>query len=151
VSPRKINCIEVEIANGQDLLPIDEQRLQKAVAIIFQDAGRAAARISVAVVDDVTIARLNEQFLAHEGPTDVLSFPLEETDGMLEGEIVASAETALREAPGYGWSPEEELLLYVIHGALHLAGFDDQDDASREEMRRREKEIMERIENCEKK
>ena len=83
------------------------------------------ARISVAVVDDATIAVLNRQFLRHEGPTDVLSFLLEQDEDGLEGEVVVSAETARRTAPRFGWSEGEELLLYVIHGTLHLAGYDD--------------------------
>ena len=54
----------------------------------------------------------------------MLSFVLEQGDG-LEGEVVVGAETALRAAPQFGWSPHDELLLYVIHGTLHLVGHDD--------------------------
>ena len=99
----------------------------------------------MAVVDDATIARLNEQFLQHEGPTDVLSFVLEQAEGGLEGEVVVSAETALRTAPGFGWSAGEELLLYVIHGMLHLAGYDDATPAEKGVMRRREAEVLARL------
>ena len=100
-------------------------------------------QISVAVVDDATIARLNEQFLQHEGPTDVLSFVLEQAEGRLEGEVVVSAETARRGPVSGGRG--EELLLYVIHGMLHLAGYDDATPAEKGVMRRREAEVLARL------
>src|SRR5208283_1228275 len=99
-------------------------------------------RISVAVVDDETIARLNWQYLRHRGAADVLSFLLDQSDG-LEGEVVVGAETALRSAPQYGWPPHDELLLYVIHGTLHLVGHDDANAALRAEMRKKESDILE--------
>jgi len=71
----------------------------------------------VALVDDATMAELHQRFLGQSGPTDVLSFP--------HGEIVVSADTARREAIARGIPPLHELVLYVVHGALHLAGFDD--------------------------
>jgi probable rRNA maturation factor len=137
--------INVQIANEQDRLPLDEERLRKALCVVLEEAGVTDARVSVAVVDDPTIARLNEQFLRHQGPTDVLSFLLEQGPGTLEGEVVASAETAARAAPEYGWPPQDELLLYVIHGALHLAGHDDATPAQRARMRRREREVLNRL------
>ena len=79
---------------------------------MLRDAGVRKARISVAVVDDETIARLNWRYLRHRGPADVLSFLLDQSDG-LEGEVVVGAQTALRTAPRYGWPPHDELLLYV--------------------------------------
>ena len=79
---------------------------------MLRDAGVRKARISVAVVDDETIARLNWQYLRHRGPADVLSFVLDQSDG-LEGEVIVGAQTALRTAPQYGWPPHDELLLYV--------------------------------------
>jgi probable rRNA maturation factor len=60
----------------------------------------------------------------------------------LDGEIVVSAETAASSCAEHGTTPENELLLYVVHGALHLVGYDDRDDASRAEMRRREREVL---------
>jgi probable rRNA maturation factor len=134
----------IDVANQQSVVPLDQQRLREAVRAVLGEAGMAEARISLAVVDDPTIARLNQEFLAHQGPTDVLSFPLERTDGYLEGEIVVSAETAARAAPQFGWTAGDELLLYVIHGALHLVGYDDATPAQRAKMRRREKAALAR-------
>ena len=136
------HAIVVEIADQQHHLPLDRRLLRKAVRRVLRDAGLRKARISVAVVDDATIARLNWRYLRHRGPADVLSFPLDESDG-LEGEVVVAAETALRQAPRYDWSPHDELLLYVVHGVLHLVGHDDASPASRAQMQQRESEILE--------
>jgi probable rRNA maturation factor len=93
--------------------------------------------VVVALVDDATIAELHLRFLGEEGPTDVLSFP--------QGEIVVSAETALREARERGIPPLHELLLYVVHGALHLKGYDDRRSEERRRMRREERRVLERL------
>ena len=68
--------------------------MRGAVQAIVRDAGIAEAQISVAVVDDTTIARLHKEFLGDPDPTDVLSFLLERSPDILEGEVVVSAETA---------------------------------------------------------
>jgi probable rRNA maturation factor len=136
--------ITIEIANRQTDLPLDRRLLRRAVRSVLREAGLRKARISVAVVDDATISRLNWRFLRHRGPADVLSFPLDRSDG-LEGEVVVGAQTALRAAPHYGWPPHDELLLYVIHGTLHLVGHDDTTDALRAEMQKRETAILEKL------
>jgi probable rRNA maturation factor len=70
---------------------------------------------------------------------------LESGSRSLDGQIVVSADTAERVAPQYGWSTDEELLLYVIHGALHLVGYDDTTDAARRRMRSGERFYLERM------
>ena len=60
----------------------------------------------------------------------------------LEGELIVSTETALREAAAHGWSPHDEVLLYVVHGLLHLCGYDDLTDEARPAMRVREREVL---------
>ena len=60
----------------------------------------------------------------------------------LEGELIVSTETALREAAAHGWSPQDEVLLYVVHGLLHLCGYDDLTDEARPSMRVREREVL---------
>lgn len=137
--------IEITITNEQSALRIDRRRLAAGVRAALKGKGLGEARISLAVVDDARIHALNRQFLAHDWPTDVLSFVLEESDGHLEGEIVVSAERAVAESGRYGWGPDEELLLYVVHGALHLAGHGDAGPGERRAMRRREKECLARL------
>jgi probable rRNA maturation factor len=118
---------------------IDADRLNRAVEIILTEEGVEAAAISVAVVDDSTIHDLNRRFLDHDESTDVLSFDLAEEDGRLEGDVIVSVETAQRAAAQLQWPAGDELLLYVVHGTLHLVGYDDLDAESRMEMRGRER------------
>lgn len=118
----------VEIADEQEHQQYDHNRLKQAVTQVLQDAGIRSGEISVAIVDDARIHELNRRYLKHDYPTDVLSFVLDrdERAGTLEGEVIVSGDYAGREAVQYEWSADDELLLYVIHGALHLVGHDDQ-------------------------
>jgi probable rRNA maturation factor len=140
-----ISVIHIEITNQQDTLPVDEARIRRAVEMILEDAGIREAEISVAVVDDLTIHALNRQFLSHDEPTDVLSFVLEQGEASLEGEVIVSADTARASAPEYGWEPVDELLLYVIHGTLHLVGGLDATPEEQADMRAGEREYLARF------
>jgi probable rRNA maturation factor len=144
---RQTHLIAIHITDRQKTLKVDRRRMRQVVRAIVRDAGIAQATISIAIVDDATIARLHQQFLDDPTPTDVLSFVLERTDESLEGEVVASADTAKACAPKYKSTPEEELLLYVIHGTLHLVGYDDTTPRKRAVMRKKEKEYMEKQDN----
>lgn len=130
--------MDVAVCVQHTTVPVDEERLRSVVRAILAEAGVTLGDISLAIVDDATIHRLNRQYLDHDYPTDVLSFELERQGTRLEGEIVASGQTAQREAASHGWDAESELLLYVIHGALHLVGYDDQTAEDTKEMRRQE-------------
>jgi probable rRNA maturation factor len=75
----------------------------------------------------------------------VLSFLLDSGPGWLDGEIIISADTAATQAPQYGSSAEAELLLYVIHGALHLVGYDDTTATERKRMLARQRRYLRRL------
>lgn len=137
--------ITIDVANQQSVLPVDEDLLRRAVEMVLGDESISVAQISVAVVDDPTIHRLNVEYLNHDYATDVLSFLLERSDTELEGEIIVSADTALQTASQFDWSASDELLLYVIHGALHLVGWDDQTPAERVQMQERERTYLARF------
>ena len=127
----------VEIADEQPLHSVNHPRLEQAVRLVLIGAGIQSAEISVAIVADARMHALNRQYLNHDYPTDVLSFVLEHDpdEHHLEGEIIVSADYAAREAVRYGWTTDDELLLYVIHGSLHLVGHDDQTPAALQAMR----------------
>ena len=137
-------ALVIEIADEHQAQPANHVRLKKAVRLILKDAGIERAEISIAIVDDAQMHALNRQYLQHDYPTDVLSFVLEcdEAAGSLDGEIIVSAEYAAREAPRYGWSADDELLLYVIHGCLHLIGHDDQTLEGQTKMRTEETRLL---------
>jgi probable rRNA maturation factor len=129
----------LSIAINDDEQPhkIDRARLKKAVRLVLADAEIQSAEISIAVVTDQRMHELNRQYLEHDYPTDVLSFVLDhdEEAKSLDGEIVVSSDYAAREAVRYGWTTNDELLLYVIHGCLHLVGHDDTTPAGKQKMR----------------
>lgn len=136
---------EIEFANRQRHWQPDEQRLVAAARTVLGEQQVTRATISLAVVDDPTIHALNRQYLQHDYPTDVLSFRLDDDPNHLNGEVVVSADTAARQAVDYGWRPDDELLLYVIHGILHLVGYDDKDLEDREMMRQQERHFLARF------
>jgi probable rRNA maturation factor len=137
--PVNAAMLSIEIADEQSTLRVDCERLKQAAAGVLREAGVEAGALSIAIVDDAAIHVLNRQYLAHDYPTDVLSFLLERDGSRLEGEVVVSAETAARAAAEFGWSPGDELLLYVVHGTLHLVGYDDANDEARATMRAAER------------
>jgi probable rRNA maturation factor len=133
--------LDISCANLQSR-PIDESRLINALRTVLSTAGATRGEISLTIVDNARIHELNRQHLAHDYPTDVLSFLLDRDDDRLDGEIIVSADYAAEEAKRYGWPMEDELLLYVVHGALHLVGYDDTIPDAAAEMRRQERAIL---------
>jgi probable rRNA maturation factor len=110
---------------------------------VLEGEGVADYEISLAFVDDPTIHRLNLRYLQHDEPTDVLSFPLSDQGSRkLSGELVIGAEVALARAREHGHDVQAELGLYVIHGLLHLCGFDDHDPADAAAMRSSERHYL---------
>ena len=126
--------IDVAIAN-ETSASIPESLIEAAVVAALAGSPYASGSISVAVVDNPTIRRLNVEFLQHDYETDVLSFALEAQPPRLVGEIIVSVEVAARCAQDVGWTADDELLLYVVHGALHLAGYRDKSPAAAAKMR----------------
>jgi len=133
------------VCNNQSALPVDVTRVRRAVAAVLAGESITSATISVAVVDDPTLRDLNRRYLNHDYNTDVLSFLLDENGGQLDGEVIVSADTAMTSALEFAWSAGDELLLYVIHGTLHLTGSDDHSDADRGRMRRKEMQYLKRL------
>ena len=134
---------QISIKNQQEAVPVDYARLREAARVVLEGEGEADARIGVALMDDASIHALNKRFLGHDEPTDVLSFPLSEPNAnRLAGELVIGAEVALAQAKERGHDVQEELALYVIHGLLHLCGYDDKADEAAREMRVRERHYL---------
>ncbi len=131
---------EVRVPGGRRRL---ERDLRRLAAICAEQVG-CPVWISVAVVDDEDMQAQNLLHLQHDYPTDVLSFLMAETP-RLEGELLLSADTARREAAARGHPAYHELVLYAVHGALHLLGFDDHTPRDRRRMRRAERETLQAL------
>jgi probable rRNA maturation factor len=136
------SLIKVEISDTQVHLRVDHPALERLVRNVLAAEDRRHGSISIALVDDMTIQSLNRAHLGHDWPTDVISFPLSPPEAPLAGELVVSAEMACAMARELDVEPLAELSLYVIHGLLHLCGFDDHDDADIIRMRQREDELL---------
>lgn len=133
----------VHIADSVLLEPHPE--LQRVIESIAQDHDCANGRISIAILSDPEIREINREYLEHDYETDVISFELSDSEDFLEGEIVISADTAARIASEVGWSAQSEMLLYAIHGMLHIVGYDDHEDEDRDEMRSQERHYLEQF------
>jgi probable rRNA maturation factor len=131
--------IRISIACPQDIVPIDRPRMRKAARVVIEGEGLRQAQISLAFVDNATIQALNRQFLNHDRRTDVLSFPLSEGGSVLSGELVIGAEVAQAQSVERGHDIQAELALYVIHGLLHLCGYEDRSASAAKKMSRRER------------
>ena len=118
-------------------LAIDRNPLRQAVRTVLDGEGYADAEISIALVDDATIHQPNKRYLDHDEPTDVLSFPLGQKP--LAGELIIGYQVAQRAAAEHGHDFLAEVALYVIHGLLHLAGYDDKTERKAREMHDRER------------
>ena len=112
------------------------------------------ARLSLVFVTDRTIQSLNKQFLRRNHSTDVLAFDLRDDARprqrrkkikIVEGEVIISTTSVYNNSKRFGNPPERELELCVIHGILHLLGYDDHKAADIRRMRAKEKELMEKF------
>ncbi len=129
--------IRVSLADEQESLRVDRRRFLREAARVAREAG-LEGEFSVALVTDARIRGLNRRYLGHRGATDVLAFPL----GAGAGEIVVSAERAVAVARARGVAPRAELMLYVVHGLLHLAGYDDHDPEDARRMHARSLKLL---------
>ncbi len=137
--------IDIEVSDTQGYLAIDPDWLSRLVRRVLEGEAVAGGSVSIALVDDATIQGVNRRYLDHDWPTDVISFRLSD-DGaaFLAGEVVVSAERAASVARQFGVDAQAELALYVVHGLLHLCGYDDLAAPDVDAMRRRETEILAR-------
>ena len=134
--------IQIEIADRQHVVGLDVSQLRASAEDVLRREHYLSAEISIAIVDNAEMRTLNRRYLNHDWPTDVLSFCFDEERGSLAGEVVINAELAAEVAERYDWTPSDELLLYLVHGLLHLCGYDDRDESSQSRMRRRETALL---------
>lgn len=121
--------MEVLIDDRQNRHHLPKQKIQTTAKRILNALGYPEGQLSILIVDDEQIAQLNTTYLNHAGPTNVISFPMQEgpfadvTPNLL-GDVVISADTAHREANDAGMEMMERFHQLLIHGILHLVGYD---------------------------
>lgn len=114
--------------------------LRRVVATTLAFAKRSDLAVSLLLTDDREIAQLHAEFLQDATPTDVISFALDDT-----AELVVSVETAAREAAAGGHALAAEVALYVVHGLLHVCGYDDLRVRDRARMRAAEQAVLQQL------
>lgn len=134
----RLACDAPAVARALRRLDLVRDRVRTGDSVLERAGGREA--LTVTFVTDAELARLHGRFLNDPTPTDVITFPAAEGFG-LAGEICVSADAAARQAPDAGHF-SGELLLYVVHGWLHLAGHDDRRPAAKRRMRRAERAAL---------
>ena len=125
---------------------VEATEVERALRALLNAEGVDEATLSVAYVSDTDIAALNEQFLQHAGPTDVLSFALHGPGEPPHGDIYIGADQALRQAAELGVPPHEEWVRLALHGALHVLGYDhpEGEDRGGSSMYLRQEELLAR-------
>ena len=160
--------IDVFAADEQQAHPMDVARWAELARRVLAARGiKGDTEVSLLFVDEEAMAALNEQFLGKPGPTDVLSFPIEDEPGpsgrspdlggsgpgtspdeellSLLGDVVICPTVAGRNAVEHGVSLDDEVALLVVHGLLHLLGMDHENDAEAERMEALEQELLQRF------
>lgn len=144
--------MEVYIDNRQDWLDLD-RRLEGLFKSVVRESLLVAGvgldyELSISLVDNKEIKKLNKNYRGIDEETDVLSFPLEEDMVIplpLLGDIIISVEKAREQAREFNHSLERELAYLTAHSVFHLVGYDHIDDKGRRQMREKEKKVMERL------
>ena len=128
------------IANRQRGRKINVRRLREITAALLADLAGPEAELEINLVSPAQMARVNQTFLQHAGPTDVITFDYRETvtDDDLHGELFICPAVAVAQAREFGTDWRSELVRYVIHGLLHLRGHDDREPAARRRMKQAE-------------
>lgn len=146
----------VMITNEQDKIEIPvewEAKINQVAEICFQEEQiPAEAEVDLLLVDNETIREMNREYRDKDMATDVLSFPMYEADEEIDdeeeilfGDIVISLERAQEQCQEYGHSLEREVMYLLVHGLLHLAGYDHMEEEDKKQMRAQEEKLLAEI------
>jgi probable rRNA maturation factor len=142
---------KIWVQNRQKRIPLDPKKIRRAAHQILVALGLRESELSILLVDDSKIQELNRRYLHRDRPTNVLAFPMRKGKGPalhpdLLGDLVISAETAQRQSNRFGLNDLEMIILLLIHGLLHLAGYEHEGTRKgAQEMARKQKELLSRI------
>ena len=118
--------------------PIDSSQLREKVKVLIQAESKTVGELNYVFCDDDYLHQINEEFLHHDTLTDIITFNRSQSAKVISGEIYISLERVLENAAELGQSFYQELTRVVIHGVLHLVGYDDKTDAQKIIMRGKE-------------
>jgi probable rRNA maturation factor len=131
----------IQISDNLQNLEVAEAEVNKLVKQVLHSENISAHGIHVIFVDDEYLRRLHKEYLDDNTPTDVMTFDLSDDDGV-DGEIYISLDRAKAHAIQLNVTLDSEIARLIIHGLLHLKGYDDSTQSEREEMRKREDQYL---------
>ncbi len=140
--------IVVQITKNFDSIKVCLLKVEKLVEAVCNRFKLSKATVSIAIVGDAQIRKLNSRFLNHKSTTDCLSFDLSDDKGPQSPkllELIVNGEMAVRQANLRGHSSEAELALYITHGLLHNFGFDDSTESQARKMHDLEDKILQQL------
>jgi len=138
--------MKIEITNQQVLKKVNLKRACRIIRTIGRLLNLSSKKITFVFCDNRFIQKLNKKYFKKDMPTDVIAFNLaDEDDRDYLGEVIISVEQAVRVARSLGLRWQDELLLYLIHGILHLIGYDDRTRAGRRRMERKQKAMLKHL------
>ncbi len=133
--------------NVEDACDAPRARLRRAVRRTLEQEGATEAEVSLTLVDDDAIRKMNRDYLGRDRPTDVLAFSLGDDEGHPLGDVYVGVREARRQAEAHGVPLDEELVRLAVHGTLHVLGYDHPEGAQRAEspMFRRQEDLVRRV------
>ena len=146
--PRKTGQPIVQISSSQTAMRVPRKRIAELIPFVAKQEGVRLAEVDLAVVDSGEMASLNRRYLSHAGDTDVLSFDLSDAGKLgISAQLIVCGDVAVRQAAAHGQGRQRELMLYVVHGLLHLMGYEDKSVRGSARMHAREDEILSAFSN----
>ena len=137
----------LSIEHDHSSLALDEDTLDRLIRHVVAAENGTLVHVSIVLSDHATVRRLNQDYLDHDYNTDVLSFSLqkEPSTNAVEGEVYVDLDTAAERHDEFDTSFEREAYRYVVHGVLHLLGYDDATEEGQETMRARENLYLDKV------
>ena len=142
--------MQISVLSHREPEPLELAAFERLAAFALErEEAPDAVELSIALVSLAEMTELNGRYREKEGPTDVLSFPCDDPCAVVEpgepvalGDVVIAPEVAEAQAAEYGHSVEEELNLLLVHGVLHLLGYDHESDEDAAVMQARERAVL---------
>lgn len=144
-----ISTVIVNVSDQQSNLKISVDQVQQIVRQVLAEEGQTCDEVSISFVDTSVISKLHQEFFDDPSPTDCITFPLDgledSTPYRILGEVFVCPATAVEYAQKYQKDPFDETTLYLVHGILHLLGYDDLNEEDRKKMRKAEARHMRKL------
>ncbi|PIQ86436.1 MAG: rRNA maturation RNase YbeY [Candidatus Omnitrophica bacterium CG11_big_fil_rev_8_21_14_0_20_43_6] len=137
--------MKITLTNLQKKVEVSGRKIKNLIRkVLAGEKVKKTGWINICFVDDPRIRELNSRFLNHKNSTDVLAFNLtdQKEKDIILADIMISAQTALKQARIFETTPEYELSLYLVHGILHILGYNDRTALEKKQMRKKESQYV---------